>query len=50
MINKNIFNKNYCQETFCLCDISAAQNLKESEVKHFTQIIDHDLFQYFKII
>ena len=51
LINKNdIFYKNYCPATFCLFDISAAQNLKQSEVKHFFQIKNYDLFQYLKII
>ena len=36
MINKkDIFYKNYCPATFRLFDISATQNLMQSEVKHF---------------
>ena len=36
LINKNdIFYKNYCPATFCIFHILAAQNLKQSEVKHF---------------
>ena len=51
LMNKNdIFYKNHRPATFCLFDISAAQNLKQSEVKPFRQIINYDLFQYLKII
>ena len=51
MINKNdICFKNHCPATFCLSDISEAQNLKQSEVKHLSKFINYDLFQYLKII
>ena len=49
MLNKNdIFYENDCPATFYLVDISAAQNLKQSEVKYFLQIINFDI--YLKII
>ena len=47
-VNKNdIFQKIIAQQQF---DISAAQNLKQSKVKHFPQIKNYDLFQYLKFI
>ena len=51
MLNKNdTLYENHCPATFCLPDVSAAQNLKPSEVKHFSQIINFDIFQYLKMI
>ena len=51
MLNKNdISYENHWGATFCLPDVSAVQNLKPSEVKHFSQIINFDIFQYLEMI
>ena len=46
MKKNDIFYENYC---LTIIDISAPQNFKQSEVKHFTKIIDFGIFQYLKI-
>ena len=51
LINKkDIFYNNCCPATFRMFDISATQNPMQSEVKHFPQMINFDLFPYLKII
>ena len=43
-----MFYENCSQPHFASFAISTVQNLKQSEVKHFCQINNYDLFQYLK--